>query len=247
MPDPRDPTLGERNYESFAERYAATVPTKPHNAYYERPATRALLPDVAGRDMLDAGCGPGTNSEWLLAQGARVTAFDVTQAFVRMTEARLGGRAGVLRADLLRALPFADASFDAVLAALVLDYIEDWRPLMAEFHRVLRPGGVVVFSAGHPMGDYRWLERRGIDPGSYFDTVYFEVPWVGFGDPPPVIGSYRRSFSEMIHPVLEAGLTLDAFVEPLPTEQFRQADPERYERLMRMPGFVCIRARKPNT
>lgn len=244
MTDKREPTLAERNYETFAERYAAVVPTKPHNALYERPAIRSLLPPLDGLHVLDAGCGPGDNVEWLLARGAQVTALDVTSAFVRITQERLGARAGVLRADLQSPLPFAAESFDVVLSALVLDYIEDWRGVLREWHRVLRPGGVVVFSAGHPMGDWLWVQRQGEDPGPYFETSFFEMVWAGFGDPPPVIGSYRRSMSEVLNPVLEAGFALEAFLEPRPTEAFREADPVRYERLMRLPGFLCIRARK---
>jgi 2-polyprenyl-3-methyl-5-hydroxy-6-metoxy-1,4-benzoquinol methylase len=46
-------------YEELAESYAALVDTKPHNALYERPATLSLLPEVRGKRVLDAGCGPG--------------------------------------------------------------------------------------------------------------------------------------------------------------------------------------------
>ena len=47
-------------YEVLAERYAAIVDSKGENAYVERPATLSLLPDVKGKRILDAGCGPGS-------------------------------------------------------------------------------------------------------------------------------------------------------------------------------------------
>lgn len=53
-------------YDALAEAYAARADTKPHNAYYERPATLSLLPDVVGKRVLDAGCGPGIYTEWLV-------------------------------------------------------------------------------------------------------------------------------------------------------------------------------------
>ncbi|MBZ0289063.1 MAG: methyltransferase domain-containing protein, partial [Anaerolineae bacterium] len=71
-------SLGEQNYAPFAHRYAQYAETKPHNAYYDRPATLSLLPDVAGKRVLDAGCGPGIYAEWLVDHGAQVVAFDVT-------------------------------------------------------------------------------------------------------------------------------------------------------------------------
>jgi len=53
------------DYDTIAERYAAEIDVRPWNALYERPTTMALLPDVAGRDVLDAGCGAGWYSEQL--------------------------------------------------------------------------------------------------------------------------------------------------------------------------------------
>lgn len=54
MTDPNEPSA-RRTYASFAQRYADIAPTKAHNARYERPATMALLGDVDGLTVLDAG------------------------------------------------------------------------------------------------------------------------------------------------------------------------------------------------
>src|ERR671932_2590588 len=82
-------SLGEQNYEAFAERYAAAVETKAHNVYYERPATLSLLPNVQGVRVLDAGCGPGIYTEWLLLHGAQVVACDVTPKMLEITQRRI--------------------------------------------------------------------------------------------------------------------------------------------------------------
>jgi len=239
-----DKSIGEENYESFAERYAQMLATKPHNALYERPATLSLLPDVAGQPVLDAGCGPGIYAEILLERGADLTAIDVTPAFVEMTQQRVGQRARVLRADLTQPLDFAqDGEFSVVLCPLVLDYIEDWTPTFAEFFRVLRPGGMLIFSCGHPLGDWFFAQRY-IEV-SYFETQQFSAEWSGFGEPKPVMTSYRRPINAMLDPLLVNGFRLDKLLEPLPTEAFKAADPERYERLHKQPGFVCVRAVKP--
>jgi len=80
-------------YEALAEAYAAVVDTKPHNAYYERPATLSLLPDDTGMRVLDAGCGPGVYSEWLADRGAKVVALDVSPRMAEIARQRLGSRA----------------------------------------------------------------------------------------------------------------------------------------------------------
>lgn len=243
MTDPQPKSIGQQNYEQFADRYAARADTKAHNAYYERPATLSLLPDVRNKRVLDAGCGPGIYAEWLLEHGAEVVAFDVTPDFVEITKQRVGDRAEVLRANLEQPLDFAaDASFDLVVCPLVLDYIEDWAPVFAEFYRVLRPSGLLVFSCGHPAADFfkYW------NTGNYFDIELYEMTWHGFGEPYPVVKAYRRPLSAIINPLLAAGFALDTLLEPQPTEDFKKdkAQAHHYDELMREPGFLCVRARK---
>lgn len=240
-------SIGERNYESFAQRYAEHARTKPHNAHYDRPAVLSLLPDVRGKRVLDAGCGPGFYAETLLERGAQVVAFDVTPDMVAIAQERLGERATVLRADLTQPLDFAqDGNFDVVLCPLVLDYIEDWGAVFREFQRVLKPGGVLVFSAGHPLGDWLWIERKLPNPQRrYFERELFTIEWGGFGEPRPAITSYRRSLQDFLNPLLDSGLRLDHILEPQPTDEYRQADPQGYEKLRKLPGFLCVRAMKP--
>ena len=238
-------SLGEQNYEQFAKRYAKQVVTQPFNALFERPSTLSLLPEVKGLRVLDAGCGSGVYSEWLADNGAEVVAIDVTPAFVELAGQLLGDRATVLRADLTRRLDFAeDASFDVVLSSLVLHYIEDWQPVFDEFYRILKPGGVLVFSVGHPFSDHlNYMNKISADC-SYFEAILFEVPWKGWGEPYPMIRSYKRPLGEMLNPLIRAGFRLDHVLEARPTEQFGEVDPAHYEKHMRQPCFLCIRAVK---
>ncbi|KAA3648653.1 MAG: class I SAM-dependent methyltransferase [Chloroflexi bacterium] len=244
-----DKSIGERSYEQFAERYAEYGECKPHKAYLETPATRSLIPDVQGWHILDAGCGPGQHSAWLLEQGAAlVTATDVTPDFIRLAKEHLapyGKRTNVVQADLTQPLDFMeDKQCDMVLCQLVLHYIKDWLPVCGEFFRVLKPGGVLVFSTGHPFGDWLWVSRM-YGQHNYFDTVQFDAQWSGFGEPRPTIRSYRRPLEEILNPFLRAGFELEKVVEAQPNEEFANSDPKRYERLKHTPSFLCIRARKP--
>jgi len=239
--------LGERNYQGFARRYAEYAEDKAHNAHYERPNTLLLLPDIQGKRILDAGCGPGIYAEELLQRGAELTAVDVTPEFVDITKERLGDRATVLRADLGQPLIFAgDGAFEGILATLVLDYLVEWGPTFREFHRVLKPGGWLLFSCGHPLGDWLWLKHKLPQYAeSYFDTRQFTAEWHGFGEQLVPITAYRRPLAAMLNPLVEAGLQLERIHEAKPTKTFKEREPEEYDELMREPGFIAILARKP--
>jgi SAM-dependent methyltransferase len=221
-------------YEAMAEKYAAAVDTKPHNAYYERPAVLSLLPSVAGWNVLDAGCGSGWYAEYLVEQEATVTAVDVSPKLVALTKARLGNRAQVLQADLGQPLDFAgDAAFDLVLCPLVMHYLEDWRAVFAEFHRVLKNTGVLLFSTHHPFMDFQLFKTE-----SYFTTELLEDEW-STGK----VRYYRRPLTAMIDALAETGFLVERILEPQPTDAFRSVDPEGYERLSKNPWFIVIRAR----
>jgi SAM-dependent methyltransferase len=238
MPRRRRPIALEA-YEKLAERFAALVDEKAENAFYEKPATLSLLPHVGGKRVLDAGCGSGRYCEWLLDSGAEVVGLDVSPAMIRQARRRVGKRAELRVADLGRPLDFLeDGTFDLVLAPLVLDYIEDWRPLFREFNRVLKGFGLLVFSCGHPFADY----TRHPD-ADYFKTEYIEDEWRGFGVP-VVVPCYMRPVGEILRALVETGFALEEFLEPRAGEEVRKRDPGAYERRSKLPGFLAVRARK---
>ncbi|RMF02465.1 MAG: class I SAM-dependent methyltransferase [Chloroflexi bacterium] len=239
-------SLGEQNYSQFADRYAEIAKTKPHNADYNFPAVVSLLTDVTGTTVLDAGCGPGFFTQWLLEQGANVIACDVTERMVEITQEKVGHRATVIRHDLYDPLEFAaNETFDWIICPLVLDYIEDWSPVFAEFARVLKSKGKLVFAAGHPVGDYLWLKYRQNYQTNYFDVEEFATPWKRFGEPQPVIRFFRRPLNQILNPLIGSGLLLDDVLEPLPAQSFKDKDPAGYVKLHQEPGFICLRAVKP--
>lgn len=228
-------------YQELAEHYAAAIDTKPHNAYYERPAMIAMWPDLRDKRVLDAGCGPGVYAELLLARGAKITAVDVSDRMLELARNRVGKDVDFRLVDLTQPLVmFPNKTFDFINAPLCLDYIEDWRSLFAEFKRILKPGGLFQFSCGHPAFDAEYY-----DTNKYFSVEQVKCTWRGFGKV-VVMPSYRRSLQEMLMPLMETGLALEKLVEPLPTEEFRQSDPKRFQSLMHRPSFLCIQAKRPS-
>lgn len=226
-------------YEQLADAYAEQVDTKPHNAYLKRPATLSLLPDVRGMHVLDAGCGPGSKSEWLVKHGARVTAVDASPKMVEHAKKRLGDAADIRLHDLQEPLSFLDDdTIDLVIAPLVMDYIENWVPVFREFRRILRKNGGLVFSVGHPFVDF--LAK---DAADYFKTEKVEMWWKTWGTP-ILMPSYRRPLDAITEALHEAGFLIERLIEARPTIDYQKADPEGYEKVSKRPSFINIRAVK---
>lgn len=88
-----------------------------------------------------------------------MTAIDATPALVEATRRLVGRRTHIALQDLTDPLPFATGSFDWVVSSLVLHYIEDWDETFREFRRILKPGGHVLLSIGHPFMDLAYFKR----------------------------------------------------------------------------------------
>jgi 2-polyprenyl-3-methyl-5-hydroxy-6-metoxy-1,4-benzoquinol methylase len=73
-------TVSIKSYDEMAKYYENFVDTKPWNAYYERPATLSLLPEIENKKILDAGCAGGWYTKYLLDKGADVMATAVKAA-----------------------------------------------------------------------------------------------------------------------------------------------------------------------
>jgi SAM-dependent methyltransferase len=225
-------------YDEMAAVFEAHARDGAYNAHYDRPAVLALVGDVRGRRVLDAGCGPGLYAEELAARGADVVAVDASEPMLELARRRLGEAVEVRRADLNLPLPFADGEFDLVVCPLVIHYVRDRTASLREFFRVLRPRGRVVLSTQHPTTD--WL-RKG---GSYFDVREEEDVWKRDGES-YVVRFWREPLTSLCAVVAEAGFLIERLVEPLPAETMRERWPEDWAQLSRAPGFLVLRLVRP--
>lgn len=218
-------------YDAMAADYDAS--DKPYNALYERPAIMAMLPDLAGRRVLDVGCGSGPLAAWLADQGADVVGFDASANMVRLARARNIERAVFHHADLTRPLRFLrDDSFDLAVASLVLHYLRDWVPPLTELRRVLRPDGRLVISTHHPAQDIALSAT-----GNYFETELLTDRW-RFSGREFTVRFWRRPLSDMFAAFQRAGFGVVAFNEPQPLPECRDRFPEAWEALTTKPAFA---------
>lgn len=196
------------DYDSFAAAYSQANESNLLNGFYERPAMLDLAGDVDGLRVLDAGCGSGPLTAALQAGGASVVGVDSSAEMVELARQRLGGHADVRVADLAEPLPFEGGDFDLVVASLVLHYLRDWGPPLAELRRTLRPGGRVVLSVPHPSV---YLVNYG--GTHYFETTRYSEEFE-FAGQDAVLTYWHRPLHAMTDAFTAAGFRISRLSEP---------------------------------
>jgi SAM-dependent methyltransferase len=121
-------------YERYVGRWSRRV----------APAFLAWLALPTGRRWVDVGCGTGSLAGAILdhCAPASVVGVEPSEGFARAASANLAGRAEIRRGSATE-IPLADASVDAAVSALVLNFLPDQPAALAEMSRVLVPGGTV--------------------------------------------------------------------------------------------------------
>jgi SAM-dependent methyltransferase len=176
-----------------------------------------LLGDVAGKRVLEVGCGSAPCARWLAARGALPVGLDLSRAMLDRGVAAMaaGGPAVPLVQAGAEALPFADESFDLACSAFgAVPFVADSALVMREVARVLRPGGRWVFAVNHPM---RWVFPDDPGPDGLCATFpYFDrTPYVEFdADGTATYVEHHRTLGDRVREVVAAGLLMLDVVEP---------------------------------
>ena len=212
-PAPADAArTAENDYDSFAEAYTAENDASLLNGYYCRPAILDLAGDVAGRRILDAGCGSGPIAAALRDRGAAVSGFDSSAGMLEAARRRLGPGADLRLADLAGPLPFPDGAFDDVIAASVLHYLEDWAGPLAELRRVLVSGGRLIAAVDHPFAIELLCRAQGDKP-RYFETYSRTEEWSYGGRGFPMT-FWHRPLHAICEAFTAAGFKIAVISEP---------------------------------
>ncbi|MCS6776522.1 MAG: class I SAM-dependent methyltransferase [Chloroherpetonaceae bacterium] len=210
-----------------------------------------LLGSVAGKRILELGCGGGQCSIAFARQGASCVGVDFSAQ--QLVHARLfAEQAGVevefVCAEMAEFLEMQRAaSFDIVFSAYALQYVEDLARVFRLVRRVLRDGGLFVFSLDHPLNNvtcYRDNEVRFYE--SYFARGRSEWNWETDRpeEPPHRFYSFHRTVGDFVNLLAAAGFWIERCLEP---EATAEADPwgsmADIERWAVVPATIIWKAR----
>ena len=84
----------------MAVKFDQQIDHKPHNAYYDRPNTLSLLPDLKGKIIFDAACGPGKYAEIMMQKGGNVIGCDISPKMISLAKERNNGKGDFFVHDL---------------------------------------------------------------------------------------------------------------------------------------------------
>jgi malonyl-CoA O-methyltransferase len=210
------------------DRWAPLYPPTAHNPLMraEQRAMTRHWPDVKGRRALDLACGSGRYSR-LLADtcAADIVAMDFCMPMLSQVSA-----AARVCGDMMR-LPFAQDSFDVVISGLALGHASGVHQWMAEVSRVLKPGGILLYSDFHSQAALMGLPR------SFKDRN--DETWA--------VPHQRHDLTSQKEAAAAANLTIEAVHEVRVGEELREPfarSDEFYRRWAGLPIVLVVRARK---
>ena len=205
------------------------------------PATERLLAVSSGDRILDIACGAGRYSRRMAELGATVVAFDNSAKFIERARERTASNAAieysVLDAANAETLLSSDCPFDKAVCTMALMDMPEIVPLLSVLGKILKPGGIFVYSVTHPCFNSasiqhfaerheedagRHVIRTGVKVSSYLSSFAKKSEGI-VGQPEPQF-VYHRPMNVLFQSCFEAGFLLDGIEEPgLPEPDRRRA------------------------
>ncbi|PWW11739.1 class I SAM-dependent methyltransferase [Mangrovibacter plantisponsor] len=235
---------------AFFDKYAAMARSvEGLSAAGEWPAFKAMLPPLAGKQVLDLGCGYGWHCFYAQAQGASaITGVDISEKMLARAQQAPDSASIFWQQAAMEDYHPEPEAFDVVLSSLAFHYVADWPALCRKVVQALKPGGTFVFSVEHPVftaeGGQAWhCDNEGkplhwpVD--HYFSTGRRETCFLGES-----VVKYHRTLTDWLAPLLALQLHVNALCEPQPPAHLLATVPGMQDELRR-PMMLMISVSKP--
>lgn len=127
----------------------------------EAKAVRQKLKHYSFDKILEIGCGTGKNTEWLIAKAHHLTAVDLSEEMLAKAKEKIHSDKVIFKQfDINEEWMFADEMYDLVTCSLVLEHIENLKPVFQKMAAALRSGGYCYVGELHPFRQYSGTKAR---------------------------------------------------------------------------------------
>ncbi|RLP28477.1 class I SAM-dependent methyltransferase [Mesorhizobium sp. YM1C-6-2] len=214
----------------------------------EWPAIRSMLPPLAGKRVVDLGCGFGWASRWMREQGAAsVLGIDLSRNMIARARADTADPAIDYRIADLETLELPEGAFDLAYSALTFHYVKDFRRLIGMIHKALAADGDLVFTIEHPVfmaaSHPHWIAddegRKSWPVNGYSIEGERRTDWFAKG-----VLKYHRTLGTTLNAMIDEGFEIRRVEEFAPTREQVAEMPELAEELER-PMLLLVSASKP--
>lgn len=214
----------------------------------EWPAFRALLPAIAGKRVVDLGCGFGQLSRWLGGEGAgSVLGIDLSEKMLARALAETTNPAVSYARGNLDDLMLVPGSADLIVSSMALHYVEDFGRIAKVLFDALAPGGQLVFSVEHPIyaarAEPEWVAadgRQAFAIADYCVEGRRVTNWIFDG-----VVKYHRTIGTMLNILIGAGFAYRAVDEWKPSDEQFAAHPHWKATELTRPMFLLMSLTKP--
>jgi len=218
----------KEQYNSFAKDYSRII--KEKSIYGRRIFYEHLNFPLAGKKILDAGCGDGTDLMYCIKHNAEAFGIDSSEAMIR--QARQNAPLAKTIVGDFSQLPFQDKFFDAVISKHALQSSADVEQILKEFYRVLKPEGLLLYLSVHPLRQF--MEKKKKQKNYFQKEIVESVLFDG------LLRVYEptHTFNEYFNPWFLKNFDIHEFKEYFDPFSAEKVNKDSY------PGFFVIKAQK---
>jgi len=209
---------------------------------------KALLPDFQDKTVLDLGCGFGWHCRYAREQQAKsVIGVDLSEKMLQKAQEKTNDPFITYLQMPIEDIHFSASQFDVVISSLAIHYVQSFEALCKKVYAYLKPNGSFVFSVEHPI----YTSRNEQD--WYYDENGKRLHWAvdhyqteGIRETTFLtenVIKYHRTLSTYMNVLIQAGFTISAVKEPMPSEEMLKNIPDMQDELRR-PMFLIIAAEK---
>jgi 2-polyprenyl-3-methyl-5-hydroxy-6-metoxy-1,4-benzoquinol methylase len=237
-------------WNQITDAWIDVAQTNDFRMLYIMPFTLSRLGDVAGKTILDIGCGEGGYSRALAKKGADVSAVDCSENVIKYSKIKAADENLIISHYLRNSSDLYDIPdnfFDIVLSSMMLMDCEDFSGTMSEISRVMKPGGKLFVSVLHPCFNGRSIRSQMADGvrqvvvRDYFTPTEWEAP-ITSGSDVNVIWRHR-TLQDYVKAFIKNGLKITDLNEPVPDDE-QIAASYRISWLSKIPMFIFFELEK---